>query len=42
LFEKETETTVRLDFASSGTLARQIENGAHLDIFISAAIKMFE
>ncbi len=35
-FETKTETRVKLNLASSGTLARQIENGARADIFISA------
>ena len=35
-FESETKSTVKLNMASSGTLARQIENGAQADVFISA------
>ena len=35
-FEKENNVAVNLNLASSGTLARQIENGADPDIFISA------
>lgn len=35
-FEAETGMTVQFNFASSGTLARQIEHGAHASVFISA------
>jgi molybdate transport system substrate-binding protein len=35
-FEKEKEIHVKLNFASSGTLARQIEHGANPALFISA------
>lgn len=35
-FEKENKVTIKLNLASSGTLARQIENGANPAIFISA------
>lgn len=35
-FQEESNTKVKLNLSSSGTLARQIENGAHPDIFISA------
>lgn len=35
-FEKETRQAVSINFASSGTLARQIASGAKADIFISA------
>jgi len=35
-FEKEYNVEVKINFASSGTLARQIEHGANPDIFISA------
>lgn len=41
-FEKETKFSVKLNFASSGTLARQIENGADPDIFISANKKWLD
>lgn len=36
---REPGTTVRFNFASSGTLQRQIESGAPVDVFISAARK---
>jgi len=36
-FELETGAQVKVDFASSGTLARQIEQGAPADVFLSAA-----
>jgi len=35
-YEKRTGITVRTSFASSGTLARQIDAGAQADVFISA------
>jgi len=35
-YERDTESPVRLSFASSSTLARQIENGAGADVFLSA------
>jgi len=35
-YEESTGVRVRLNFASSSTLARQIEGGAHADVFISA------
>ncbi len=35
-FERDNHIQVKLNFASSGTLARQIEQGANPDIFISA------
>ena len=35
-FTKETSITVKFSFAASSTLARQIENGAPADIFMSA------
>jgi len=41
-FESETKSTVKLNLASSGTLARQIENGAQADIFISANKKWLD
>lgn len=36
-FKKETGISVRLNFASSGILARQIESGANFDYYISAS-----
>ena len=41
-YESETNTVVKLNLASSGTLARQIENGAQPDIFISANKKWLD
>lgn len=41
-FESETNTIVNLNLASSGTLARQIENGAQADVFISANKKWLD
>lgn len=35
-YERETGRSLRLSFASSSTLARQIENGAPADLFLSA------
>ena len=35
-FEKKTGSRVNLSFGSSGLLARQIENSAPIDVFISA------
>jgi molybdate transport system substrate-binding protein len=35
-FEKETGTTVKLNFGASNLLARQIEEGAPTDVFLSA------
>jgi len=35
-YERETGLTLRLSFASSSTLARQIENGAAADLFLAA------
>lgn len=41
-FESEQNITVKLNLASSGTLARQIENGADPDLFISANKKWLD
>lgn len=41
-FENDSGTEVKLNFASSGTLARQIEHGASPDIFISANKKWLD
>jgi molybdate transport system substrate-binding protein len=41
-FEAETGKTVTASFASSGTLAKQIDNSAPADIFISANIKWMD
>ena len=41
-FTENTGETVRFNFASSGTLARQIEAGAPADVFISANIKWMD
>ncbi|HLA73089.1 MAG TPA: molybdate ABC transporter substrate-binding protein, partial [Steroidobacteraceae bacterium] len=35
-FEKEAGVTVKLSFAASSALARQIESGAAADVFVSA------
>jgi len=35
-YERDTKRSVRLSFASTSTLARQIENGAGADVFLSA------
>jgi molybdate transport system substrate-binding protein len=35
-YERETETKVLISYAASSTLARQVENGAPADLFISA------
>lgn len=35
-YQHDTGTPVRISFAASGTLARQIEAGAHADVFLSA------
>lgn len=42
LFEKSHPVQVRLSFASSSTLAKQIENGAPADIFLSADLKWMD
>lgn len=41
-FEKKHGVTVRLSFASSATLAKQIENGAPADIYLSANVKWMD
>lgn len=41
-FEKQNQIQIQLNLASSGALARQIENGANPDIFISADKKWTE
>ena len=41
-FTEETGNKVRFNFASSGTLARQIEAGAPADVFISANIEWMD
>ncbi|WP_340113783.1 molybdate ABC transporter substrate-binding protein [Maribellus mangrovi] len=41
-YEEESNVKVKLNLASSGTLARQIENGGHPDIFISANKKWLD
>jgi molybdate transport system substrate-binding protein len=41
-FEDEKNIPVKLNLASSGTLARQIDNGAHPDLFISANKKWLD
>ena len=39
MYEKESNTQIQMSYASSSTLAKQIENGAPADIFISADTK---
>lgn len=39
IYQNETQTEIKTSFASSSTLAKQIENGAPADIFISADTK---
>jgi molybdate transport system substrate-binding protein len=41
-FTKETSIPVRFSFAASSTLARQIENGAPADIFLSADLEWMD
>ena len=41
-YEKETNIEIQTSFASSSTLAKQIENGAPADIFISADTKWMQ
>lgn len=41
-YEKETGVRVQVAFASSGNLARQIEQGAQADIFLSASVKWMD
>lgn len=41
-YEKETNSEIQTSFASSSTLAKQIENGAPADIFISADTKWMQ
>jgi len=41
-FEKENQVDIKLNLASSGTLARQIEQGAPADIFLSANKKWMD
>ncbi|MBI9097588.1 MAG: molybdate ABC transporter substrate-binding protein [Spirochaetaceae bacterium] len=42
LYEKDTGTKVKINTASSGTLAKQLETGAEADIFISASGKWMD
>ena len=42
LYEKQTGAEVRLNFAASSTLARQIESGAPADVFLSADEKWMD
>jgi molybdate transport system substrate-binding protein len=41
-FTKETSIPVRFSFAASSALARQIENGAPADVFLSAAVEWMD
>lgn len=41
-FQEETKSHVKVNFASSGNLARQIEQGAPADIFICASLKWMD
>lgn len=40
--QSHSQVTVRYNFASSGALQQQIENGAPADVFISAAVKQMD
>ncbi|WP_251859638.1 molybdate ABC transporter substrate-binding protein [Clostridium sp. Marseille-Q2269] len=42
IFEKETGVKVNFNFASSGTLQKQIEQGSPIDLFISAGKKQMD
>ena len=42
IYQEETGSTVAYNFASSGSLQQQIEQGAPIDIFISAAEKQMD
>lgn len=42
IFEEDTGSKVKINTASSGTLARQLEQGAKADIYISASAKWME
>ena len=42
LFEKETGTAVKINPASSGTLAKQLKDGAPADVYISASKKWMD
>ena len=41
-YEKQTGTKVTLSFGSTGTLAKQIENGAPMDLFAAANIEFID
>jgi molybdate transport system substrate-binding protein len=41
-FEQETETKVTFSFGSTGTLAKQIENGAPIDLFAAANVEFID
>ncbi|HZH58445.1 MAG TPA: molybdate ABC transporter substrate-binding protein [Metabacillus sp.] len=42
VYEEESSTNIHFNFASSGTLSKQIQQGAPVDVFLSANLENFE